>query len=445
MRAISSLICSLMLPCAILGGTFFLAHNPMLLPQPVEGIVPALPFVLAISGGAIAWQFKRSRAVFLLVLISLSCWFITLFLPGMSSTGLQLRFAFELSALLLPINMFVLAFTEDRGVLTLWGFLTGTMLVLQAAVVGAMFLDGNSYHIVGLLQRLVATVDAFHPIPEQFFAWTILPQPVLFFTTAILLILILYLIWKPARRDTMHVSLITSCIAGIAAYHYVTDSTTSALFFSAAALIVTLSLFQDSYFMAYVDELTDLPSRRALNADFKKLGRKYALAMVDIDHFKKFNDTYGHDIGDDVLRMVAGHLSRISGGGTAYRYGGEEFTIVFPKGIASEVYSHLDDLRQKIATTDFHIRSGKRAPKKKVNSRKKSTVNVTISIGVADRNDTKQSPMDVVKQADKALYKAKGAGRNTVSIAKPPRNTRPQSKPRGEEKNSSSRRNVFKD
>jgi len=119
------------------------------------------------------------------------------------------------------------------------------------------------------------------------------------------------------------------------------------------------------------------------------------------------------------LRMVAGQLARVTGGGKAYRYGGEEFTILFPKGVAKEVESHLDDLRQRIAKTDFHIRTGKRAPKKK--NTRRGSVNVTVSIGVAERSDGAQSPMEVVKQADKALYKAKGAGRNVVKLAPPPR------------------------
>jgi len=73
-----------------------------------------------------------------------------------------------------------------------------------------------------------------------------------------------------------------------------------------------------------------LPSRRALIERLPSLGRRYTVAMVDVDHFKNFNDTYGHDAGDQVLRMVASRLGEVSGGGTAFRYGGEEFTILFP-------------------------------------------------------------------------------------------------------------------
>ncbi|WP_430734801.1 diguanylate cyclase [Halodesulfovibrio aestuarii] len=426
MRALTSLVLSLFLPITILAGTFFIVMNQHFIPQSVLPIVPALPFIFAISGGAIAWQFKRSRAVFLLILIALCCWFITLYLPGMSSAGMRLRLAYGLSAMLLPINLVIFAYCEDRGVLTLWGSISGAFITIQAAIVAAMLATPQQGSFIAWLQETALSLDRIDILPIWATSWTFIPQIVLMVTGTVLFLLLIFMTLNKGKRDSIYVTLITSCIAVMGAYHYVTIPNASALFFTAAAVIVTLSLFQDSYFMAYVDELTDLPSRRALNADFKKLGRKYALAMVDIDHFKKFNDTYGHDIGDDVLRMVAGHLSRVSGGGRAYRYGGEEFTIVFPKGVATEVQSHLDELRQRIATTNFHIRSGKRAPKKR--NARKGSVNVTISIGVAERTDGSQSPMEVVKMADKALYKAKGAGRNIVKLASAPRNSRSNDK-----------------
>ena len=421
MRALTSLIFSLLLPVTILGGTYFLVMNQGYIPLSVRPILPALPFIFAVSGGAIAWQFKRSRTVFLLCLIALCCWFITLYLPGMSSTGFRLKLAYGLSALLLPLNMMLFAFTEDRGVLTFWGAISATLIGIQSALVGSMLASATPNSTIAWFQEQVFYLDSLEVLPIWMTSWTFIPPVVLLAAGFVLFLLLLTTLLQPSRRDGTFVTLITCCIAVLAAYHYVAIANASSLFFTAAALIVTLSLFQDSYFMAYVDELTDLPSRRALNADFKKLGRKYALAMVDIDHFKKFNDTYGHDIGDDVLRMVAGHLSRVSGGGKAYRYGGEEFTIVFSRGVAQEVQSHLDELRNKIANTDFHIRSGKRAPK---GNTRKGSVRVTISIGVAERNDNAQSPMEVVKQADKALYKAKGAGRNVVKLAVPPRNVK---------------------
>src|SRR4029077_7824091 len=89
-----------------------------------------------------------------------------------------------------------------------------------------------------------------------------------------------------------------------------------------------VEIFIALYCCAFVDALTGLPNRRALDEALARLSGDYALAMVDVDHFKQFNDTHGHDAGDRVLRSVAQQL-RATRGGQAFRYGGEEFCLLF--------------------------------------------------------------------------------------------------------------------
>jgi diguanylate cyclase (GGDEF)-like protein len=177
-----------------------------------------------------------------------------------------------------------------------------------------------------------------------------------------------------------------------------------------------LAVSTDSYYLAYRDDLTGLPTRRALNQLALSLGRKYTVAMLDIDHFKKFNDTYGHDIGDEVLKLVATRMAEMRSSGKIYRYGGEEFTIVFPRKTAEQAIPDLDKLRQSIANYDMVIRSTKRTDKNSRNTNKNNnkTVNVAVSIGVAQR-EPKQSFEQALKNADLALYRAKKKGRNNVS------------------------------
>ena len=175
--------------------------------------------------------------------------------------------------------------------------------------------------------------------------------------------------------------------------------------------------------MAYLDELTELPARRALRERLQKVGGTYTVAMLDVDNFKKFNDTYGHDTGDAVLRMIAARMRKVTGGGTPYRYGGEEFTVVFNGKGSEDATAHLEDLRELIAGTAFVVnRRSRRSSdntdkvsmgRKKPNSNK--TVQVTVSIGVADSAQDGGTPLEVVKRADKALYRAKQKGRNRVS------------------------------
>ena len=152
---------------------------------------------------------------------------------------------------------------------------------------------------------------------------------------------------------------------------------------------------------------------------FLKLGGNYTVAMVDIDHFKKFNDKHGHKVGDQVLRMVASKLNQVGGGGKSFRYGGEEFTILFPGKSAAASMHHLEGVRKAVEQTRFIIRGRNRPPSKPEEPKKlkgsRKRVKITISIGVAERNEEYANPQQVIQAADQALYRAKKAGRNRTS------------------------------
>lgn len=185
------------------------------------------------------------------------------------------------------------------------------------------------------------------------------------------------------------------------------------------ASLLALALFFMYWQRVYLDELTSIPNRRALDEKLIHLGHEYSLAMVDIDHFKKFNDSYGHDQGDDVLRLVAQHLAEGSRD-RAYRYGGEEFCVLLP-GVGSEdAEALMDGIRASLARLRFHIRLPRNIRKKTGPSDRGSLqarthpVQVTISVGVAAPGKKATDPAAVLKLADQGLYKAKDAGRNNV-------------------------------
>lgn len=387
-----------------------MAGNSAVIPQILLPLVPWMPYVFAAVGGPLAWKFNRSRSVFLLVLLISIYWLVTVFLPSSNAAFVDAQLGYAAASFLLPINIFVLSFLEDRGVLTGWGILLFSIMLIQAVAVAGLMYGGDIFFGIfptWRVQESVLHILYARILPESFDAWTYLPQSSLLCTA----FAVLLLFPRASKGDPMQIGFFGALVCAMAGLHYVTEPDASALMISTAALLLTFTLFQESYSMAYLDELTELPSRRALVADFKKLGRKYAVAMADIDHFKKFNDTYGHDVGDEVLRMVAGKLAQVSGGGTAYRYGGEEFTIVFPRCSKSEVTSHLDAIRKSIEETPFLIRGP--LPKK---SKGKKDVSVTVSIGVAERGEDATTPEQVIKQADKALYQAKKRGRNRVEV-----------------------------
>lgn len=191
---------------------------------------------------------------------------------------------------------------------------------------------------------------------------------------------------------------------------------------SQVMLMIAAAVAHEAYQMAFRDELTGLPGRRALNERMQRLGRNYVIAMTDVDHFKKFNDTHGHDVGDQVLRLVASRLAKVTGGGRAYRYGGEEFALVFAGKTAEECVPHVEAVREVIANYVMHLRDKHSRPQDDTTGRQRragssgGTVSVTISIGVAERQADHRNPEAVLKSADQALYNAKGAGRNCVVV-----------------------------
>jgi diguanylate cyclase (GGDEF)-like protein len=194
-----------------------------------------------------------------------------------------------------------------------------------------------------------------------------------------------------------------------------------ATFVSAACVVLVVAMLQESHHMAYRDELTGLPGRRALQESLAALGPMYTIAMVDVDHFKKFNDTHGHDVGDQVLKLVAARLAEVEGGGRAFRYGGEEFTLLFPGKTLPEAFPHLEQARAAVENYKMAVR-GEGRPKDKdkgalmrTDSIPMKTLSVTVSIGVANPSDENPVPMKVIKAADQALYRAKQGGRNRVS------------------------------
>jgi diguanylate cyclase (GGDEF)-like protein len=185
----------------------------------------------------------------------------------------------------------------------------------------------------------------------------------------------------------------------------------------AQAACLALGVFLLYWQRVYLDELTGIPNRRALDERLGHLAGDYCLAMVDIDHFKSFNDTYGHAEGDSVLRMVAEHL-REHTQNRAFRYGGEEFCVLTPGLETKELHRLMDAARAALAGRRFHIRvppavRRKRSAKDRRPGRKDG-VQVTFSVGVARRDKNHDSPARVLKLADEGLYDAKAKGRNVV-------------------------------
>ena len=162
--------------------------------------------------------------------------------------------------------------------------------------------------------------------------------------------------------------------------------------------------------MAITDQLTGLHNRRymarhldTLIANARKAERPLAFVILDIDHFKTVNDTYGHDIGDEVLKEFAARIAANTRGiDLACRYGGEEFVVVMPDTDVSAACAISERLRQTVEANPVKI------------SRAPGLLNVTISIGIAKMEGAEDTAETLLHRADQALYRAKRSGRNRV-------------------------------
>lgn len=162
--------------------------------------------------------------------------------------------------------------------------------------------------------------------------------------------------------------------------------------------------------LAVTDPLTGLHNRRFMTAQLGALvkratqgGDPVAALMVDIDHFKRINDTFGHDIGDEVLREFAVRLAtNVRAVDLACRFGGEEFVVVMPDTKLDDAHRIAERLRRHIAGSPFHL-AGLDEP-----------LTVTISVGVAATQGEGDAPDALLKRADEAVYEAKAGGRNQV-------------------------------
>ena len=380
-------------------------------------------FILAVL---LAWRFSSSRIIFALLTLLLAHRAIEFFCAGRLLPTGPGHIAFESTALLLPINFLVFSIAAERGFAVPALAARLSLLFCESVFVAVICAPGQ----ISSPWLVRATLLNTHLLE-----WTRIPQlALLAFLLAFGILAVRFLLYrKPVENGLMW-----SLVAAFLGFHAGALGQLGTAYFATAALILAASLVENSYFLAYHDELTSLPARRAFNDALLGLEPPYAVAVVDIDHFKKVNDTYGHDTGDQVLSLVASRLARISSG-QAYRVGGEEFSILFSGKTVKEVISDLEALRGAVSESSFRVRitperrkvprgpdrrnekRQKPSPRSELDLHSPGQLSVTISIGVAEGNSKTRGVEDVIQAADQALYRAKRAGRNRVEVAGSPR------------------------
>jgi len=393
---------------ALISGAYFGLAYMDLLGRDSRVILDNLAYLFCLVAVVIAYQFNRSRLLLASFGVAVFYWSVQNHLQVSLSQPDAWRGYLAIS-LALPVLTFYLLLLPERGIWNLFGFgfsLAFILLGLICVQLGPWLPQAN---------EAAQIYYAPHPVEGYVlsFGVTLLVTLVTLVGTALLCV----------RNEEVEAALLGAFLSLYLALALLHVEHISVAMCTAAALCLVWGLLRSSHAMAYRDELTGLPGRRALNERLKMLGGNFTIAMLDVDHFKRFNDTYGHDVGDEVLRLVASRIRRVRGGGTAYRYGGEEFCIVFPRKTVEDAVEPLERVREEIANYSMSIRDRNLRPvrAREGNRRRGATrlgsnhVSVTISAGIAARSAANRDADAVLAAADKKLYQAKKAGRNRLA------------------------------
>jgi diguanylate cyclase (GGDEF)-like protein len=404
----------------VLAGLIAVASSE--LPGAFAGSVVLAPLAVLGIGTGISLWFNRGRTFIALasILVGFIGYRIAL---SFGAGGFPVRAVFTGLAIFVPLNILAAILLQERGVTHFrnyrWLLLIAVEALVTAWIAGAgrTALSGTAWH--ALLDHWLVRAE-----PTPLLARLLMAAA--FIAAAIRA-------WP--ERSPLDVGLAGALIAFFIACQWPGSPMIFGSFMFATGTILLLSVLQESHRMAFQDQLTGLPSRRALEERLVALGPVYSIAMVDVDHFKKFNDTHGHDTGDQVLKLVGARLAQIGGGGRAFRYGGEEFAVLFPDKRLAEAFEHLEAMRESIEHYRMATRTSQRRHASRDNNDRRSPtksalaaadspplrtnrpemLSVTVSIGAAERSDAFDTPDIVIRAADKALYRAKEGGRNRVS------------------------------
>ncbi len=395
----------LLAPAILVGVALWARPHVGQLDGDIRVVLAYLPYLLSVAGLLMALQFGRGRMLLAAAGIGAFYWLVQNHLQVSLAQPDAARL-FLIASLAVPLLTLFLLLLPERGILNNYGLAS---IALFIALGGACF---------PLADWLLAGdgMERFAPRPAEGYVLSI-GASILFAGTALVGLALLML--RDGEIEAALLGILAALYCGLALLHL---DQISLVMGSAAGLVCVWGVLRSSHSMAYRDELTGLLGRRALNERLRSLGRRYSIAMLDVDHFKRFNDTHGHDVGDEVLKLVASRVRQVGHGGTAYRYGGEEFCIVFPRRSAEDCAEALDAVRECIAEYQLCIRDRKSRPtRSRDGSRrrgatrlKSSQVSVTVSAGLAARSPDLPDAEAVLKAADKSLYRAKRAGRNRV-------------------------------
>jgi len=393
-------------PFLIVVLSYLMVDSSLLLSIDVN-VLRSLPYLM---GGVLlcfASMFNRSRFIAPIVITLFVYWFIRSHLQSpLSQPSIQSLFIGI--NVLFCAQLIISALMPEKGLMTRIG--CAFLLVLGLGNLSLLFW-GSEPFAIAVWQSI--ELPEYFTFTENY--W--LTSLILLCHGVTVFVLGLTALWK---RSAAEYALLLTWFVGFVVFVDFATPEVSSLGFTGLLLALFILFQQSNYQVTYMDALTGIPSRRSMEDYLPTLSKQYAIAMLDVDHFKKFNDTYGHDVGDQVLKMVASRIYQVAGGGRAFRYGGEEFMVIFNRSDTNACYVYLEAVRESIQHYQMTLRGDDREQDKQKGTEQRGSVkktkpdkaiSVTISIGIANSAQG-LGTKEVIKLADENLYKAKQAGRN---------------------------------
>ena len=396
------------------------------LPPSLAGLKEAGAYFVLLAGAGMSLWFNRGRA-FVATVSLLLAYAGYRYALDFGADSFAARAVYTAAVVLVPLNILVALLLPERGVSYhgdyRWLFIVAGEILLVAWIAssGRSALSGAAWQ--EMLEHWLLRLPQARSLAVSILGRLLFSAA---FSAAV------WRAWLPhfpkpgGLVSPIGVGQAGALVAFFIACEWAANEAVFGVFTAAAGAILVVAMLQESHRLAFNDELTGLPGRRALQEAMAGLGPRYVLAMGDVDHFKSFNDTHGHDIGDQVLKLVAARLAEVEGGGRAFRYGGEEFTVLFAAATLREALPHLEAIRASVEGYRMAMR-GEDRPKEKDKGEKlrapereemqapEKMLSVTLSIGAAEPGGDATTPIQVLKAADEALYRAKRGGRNRVS------------------------------
>jgi diguanylate cyclase (GGDEF)-like protein len=386
----------------LLTGLGFL--RPTGLPAWAQPLIHLLPYGLLIFGLLSCWIFNHSRiGLSLLVLIIGDQSFLWL-PPHLHTGGESSDPVFQLTALLIPLTILLLTLVKHDAILTRTTLLWGLFILLQAMIAGWL---AHSYPtMIG-----TALNSAFLP-PTS---WSYVGQPAML---AVGIALTLQITQALVAQSEIEKGFVWAHIAVVVALYSVQMGWEPRPFLALAGLILVMSLMQASYRSAFRDEVTRLPGSRAFEMAVKRLGRRFSLAIVEIDQLKEINNQFGRSVGDQVLTLVAKKIVHASGKGKVFAYDAEHFVLLFPATSPQDTLVSLEQIRKAVEAACFVLQNRKLVRNLRRTGGHTDAASedlpVTVSIGVCGTDNGAGMLTGIVKTAYQAVHGAKSEGGNIV-------------------------------